>query len=323
MIAVGLLCTVLALFAISTQLSTVSEEDKKQNAEQTFIASPPSNAFCTRALKGHRPFVCAHGGETSVHQPNTAAAYSAALLYTDCIEMDASLTLDHQLVSMHDRDLQQLLQQPSAKVEHYTLQQLQSDEWPESQRVMTVQQALAAAVPHAEQLIIDVKADAADKVLRLSNGSSVSQHAYIAEQLLQLLAAHEDCSSSCLVWGKADKVIKQVLQRAPRQLAGYVVLREKTASRNKENSQYSDPLRRGLQEAKVVAVHHDLLDTQLVSTLRSGGKSAYAWTADSPTELQRLLDLGIDGIVTNRPALLSEAIDQRMRKCSATAQQRS
>lgn len=54
-----------------------------------------------------------------------------------------------------------------AQVEHYTLQQLRSDEWPESQRVMTVQQALAAAVPHAEQLIIDVKADAADKVRRM------------------------------------------------------------------------------------------------------------------------------------------------------------
>jgi hypothetical protein len=32
---------------------------------------------------------------------------------------------------------------------------------------------------------------------------------------------------------------------------GYVVLREKTASRNKENWQFSDPLRPGIQEAQV------------------------------------------------------------------------
>jgi hypothetical protein len=50
------------------------------------------------------------------------------------------------------------------------------------------------------------------QVLHLANGSSVSHHTYLAEQLLQLLSAHEDCRSSCLVWGKADKVIKQMLQ---------------------------------------------------------------------------------------------------------------
>jgi glycerophosphoryl diester phosphodiesterase len=60
--------------------------------------------------------VCAHGGDTSIHPPNTAAAYAAALVHTDCIEVDASLTFDHQLVSMHDRDLEKLLQRPGAKV---------------------------------------------------------------------------------------------------------------------------------------------------------------------------------------------------------------
>jgi hypothetical protein len=50
------------------------------------------------------------------------------------------------------------------------------------------------------------------QVLHLSNGSSVSAHAYIAEQVLLLMSAHKDCSSNCLVWGKADKLIKHVLQ---------------------------------------------------------------------------------------------------------------
>jgi glycerophosphoryl diester phosphodiesterase len=74
--------------------------------------------------------------------------------------------------------------------------------------------------------------------------------------------------------------------------------------------------------AQVAAVHHELLDPQLVSTLRSGGKLAYAFTVDAPTELQRLLDLGIDGIVTNKPALLSQAVNQRMQKCSTKQQTR-
>ncbi|KAF6254724.1 PLC-like phosphodiesterase [Scenedesmus sp. NREL 46B-D3] len=202
---------------------------------------------------------------------------------------------------MHDRDLQQLLRKAGARVGQYSLQELQSHDWPQGHRVLTVQQALAAAVPHAEQVIIDAKAAAVDEVLQLANGSSVSQHAYLAEQLLQLMAAHEGCASRCLLWGKADKLIQLVEQRAPGQRAGYVVLRGTSATRKEEQVQYSDPLRPSADSALVAAVHHDLLDAQLVSALRSGGKSAYAWTADAPAELQRLLDLGLDGIVTNKP----------------------
>jgi glycerophosphoryl diester phosphodiesterase len=71
---------------------------------------------------------------------------------------------------------------------------------------------------------------------------------------------------------------------------------------------------------QVAAVHHELMDSQLVSTLRTGRKLAYAFTVDAPAELQRLLDLGIDGIVTNNAALLSQAVNQRMQKCSTVQQ---
>lgn len=52
----------------------------------------------------------------------------------------------------------------SSKVGQYSLQELQSHDWPQGHRVLTVQQALAAAVPHAEQVIIDAKAAAVDEV---------------------------------------------------------------------------------------------------------------------------------------------------------------
>lgn len=71
---------------------------------------------CQQALQVRPPFACAHGGDASVHPPNTAAAYAAAVVQSDCIEIDASLSLDHQLVSMHDRDLQQLLRKAGARV---------------------------------------------------------------------------------------------------------------------------------------------------------------------------------------------------------------
>jgi glycerophosphoryl diester phosphodiesterase len=68
-------------------------------------------------LQDRPPCICAHGGDSTVYPPNTAAAYAAALRAgADCMEVDVSLTSDLVLVALHDRDLQQLLGQPTAKV---------------------------------------------------------------------------------------------------------------------------------------------------------------------------------------------------------------
>lgn len=69
------------------------------------------------AVQDRPPFICAHGGDTTQHPPNTAAAYKAALQAgADCMEIDAALTADYVLVALHDRDLQTLLDQQTAKV---------------------------------------------------------------------------------------------------------------------------------------------------------------------------------------------------------------
>jgi hypothetical protein len=48
MIAAGLLCTVLAVFSISRQLSVVADASRKQQAEEALRTSFPSKAFCAR-----------------------------------------------------------------------------------------------------------------------------------------------------------------------------------------------------------------------------------------------------------------------------------
>jgi glycerophosphoryl diester phosphodiesterase len=68
-------------------------------------------------LQERAPYICAHGGATTQHPPNTAAAYAAALQAgANCMEIDAALTADLVLLALHDRDLQKLLDQPTAKV---------------------------------------------------------------------------------------------------------------------------------------------------------------------------------------------------------------
>jgi glycerophosphoryl diester phosphodiesterase len=37
----------------------------------------------------------------------------------------------------------------------------------------------------------------------------------------------------------------------------------------------------------------------------------HVWTIDEPEEMSRLLDLGVDGLVTNHPARLARLIEGR------------
>ena len=46
---------------------------------------------------------------------------------------------------------------------------------------------------------------------------------------------------------------------------------------------------------------HLSLDAEVVSQARLSGLTVYAWTADAEAHIQRLIELDVDGIVTNFP----------------------
>jgi len=54
-----------------------------------------------------------------------------------------------------------------------------------------------------------------------------------------------------------------------------------------------------------------LVDKRFIERAHSFELPVHVWTIDDPTEMGRLLELGVDGIMTDRPALLRSVLEQR------------
>ena len=54
-----------------------------------------------------------------------------------------------------------------------------------------------------------------------------------------------------------------------------------------------------------------LVTAQTVAQAHRRGLQVHVWTIDDPAEMERLLDLGVDGIMTDRPAVLKDVLAGR------------
>lgn len=71
-----------------------------------------------------------------------------------------------------------------------------------------------------------------------------------------------------------------------------------------------------LPDAQVVAVPERvgparLVDARLVAAAHERGLAVHVWTVDDPGRMERLLDLGVDGIMTDRPTVLRAVLVRR------------
>ncbi|XP_077224680.1 PLC-like phosphodiesterases superfamily protein isoform X3 [Tasmannia lanceolata] len=235
------------------------------------------------------PLVCAHGGDSSKALPNTMNAYRAALSsQVDCIEIDVTRSLDGVLIALHDRDLQRMTGNSTAKVGHLSMNEIKGlhagiqflQEF-QNQEISTAEDALALISNSVREVIVDAKV------------GPPSYEKGLARDLLSVVERTQ--CRNCLIWGKSDMLGRDVIRLSQDVTVGYIVMKDPSTGER------TNLLR--MKDAKVAGVYHPLVDEKLVRILHGRGKKVYAWTVDDEDSMRRMLLERVDAVVTSHPTV--------------------
>ncbi|MEU4624117.1 glycerophosphodiester phosphodiesterase [Actinoplanes sp. NPDC023801] len=245
-----------------------------------------------RFLDHPGPLAFAHRGGAADGDENTAEAFRRAIdMGYRYVETDVHATSDGVPVVIHDAHLDRLAGQ-SARVADLN--------WAD---LSTVRVGGAAAVPRLDDVLdawpkirfnIDVKSDQA------AEPAVGSVRAAGAEDRV-LLASFSDRRLARIRALAGPRVATSLGMRAVARLwvAGTAGIRL--------------PLPESVAAAQIPVRHGRLtvLTPRFIAYLHRLGLAVHVWTVDDPDEMNRLLDMGVDGIMTDRIEVLRDVYTAR------------
>ena len=240
---------------------------------------------------GPLPRIFAHRGLATDAPENTLLAFAAALaLGITHLETDVHASLDGIAVISHDADLARNAG-IMGRIDELSFAELQKVDLGHGQNYPSLQEALMA-FPEA-RFNIDLKSDAAvapavDAIRRAHATRRVLVTSFDNARRLRAVRLLPGVASSASAVPFAAALVAVTLGIVP--LARHLL--------------------RGVQAAQVPERMWGVrvVSPRSVRLLKRAGVEVHVWTINDPADMRRLLDLGVDGLVTDRADLALEVI---------------
>ncbi len=237
------------------------------------------------------PLPFAHRGGASEAPENTQPAFAHAVgLGYRYLETDVHVTSDGVLVAFHDDRLDRVTD-GTGRIDDLPWSRVRQAKV-DGREPIPLLEDLLGAWPDV-RVNIDPKHDAAVEPL--------------AQVLLRTGAVDRVC-----VGAFSDKRIGRVrslvgpglcVSMGPRQVAALAAVAQGLPGGSRLTAPCAQvPSRQG---------RVPLVTRRFVAAAHARGIQVHVWTIDDPAEMTRLLDLGVDGLMTDRPLVLKELLQQR------------
>jgi glycerophosphoryl diester phosphodiesterase len=273
----------------------------------------------------YRPLVIAHRGASGLAPENTSAAFKLAIaLGADGVEMDVQISSDNRAVVIHDWRVnrttdgrgpvslltsdqlgkldaggwfdRRLIVRPRlrAQLEREARIKINGNPIYAGERVPTLDEVLALlASANLRRVYIELKSGAATRDALLAEVIRLVRYFRMERAVTLLSFDHEAVK-------EAKLVAPEIRAAATFPITGRALSTARSIITTVESL--------GADEA---ALHFGLATRRTVAALHEKGLSVSAWTANGPLVMRRLINSGVDAIMTNFPNRLFTTLESK------------
>lgn len=249
------------------------------------------------------PLTIAHRGGAGLGPENTlSACQKSCQLGVDMLELDVRLTADGKLVTHHDATIDRMsdgcgpvAEKTADELRRYDFSAGFNEEREEEEKIALLDEIMAEF--KRARFTIEIK-----------DGGPRGKEA--VDELMNLLSRHDN-RENVIVGSFHDEVLDYLSRNYPGQVAY-------SASQLEVGKFVILNLLRlgGLYGGDISALQIptsfrgiNLVRKRLIKAAHSMDIAVHYWTVNSPEKMKRLIELGVDGIITDRPDILIELLD--------------
>ncbi len=245
-------------------------------------------AILQRVKIDHEVIAIGHRGAAGRAPENTLAAVDAAIEDgADLVEIDVQETTDGRVVVIHDSDFTKLAG-VSTKIWDVSYEEalaIDIGNWfgPEfaGQRIATLEEVLYRCKGRT-RVTIELKYYGHDQRL---------------EERVVEIVERAGMAADVVIMSLKQDGIRKIRALRPNWTIGLLLARAA-----------GDPTK---IDADFLAVHTGLASRRFIRAAHRAGKQVYVWTVNDPIHMSRMIGRGVDGVITDDPALLNQVKERR------------
>ena len=261
----------------------------------------------TKFFTGAKPRLFAHRGASGEAPENTLAAFRRAVdVGVPYAELDVQETRDGQVVVIHDETLERTTNGKGI-VQEYTLAELQQFDasyWFSTDSQQFPLRATGIHIPTLAEVLREFP--------ELRFTVEIKQTEPPIEE--RVIAVVRDCgrAEDVILASEHDRVISRVRALAPDIATSFATGDVVDFIQRVSTGQLAEYRPAGLALQIPPEFHGvPLVTAETVTAAHALGLEIHVWTINEPQEMERLLDLGVDGIMSDFPGRLREIVRRR------------
>ena len=237
-----------------------------------------------------RTQVTAHRGASKAAPENTMPAFEAAIESgADYIELDVQLTKDGELVVFHDDNIKRTTNGNGilTNMTYDELQKYSAGSWFKDDGSFD-----DVKIPKLSEVLELVGHDILLNIEIKSHGNVKAT----AEKVVELVEEY-DIGSSCYITSFSYQALKKVKELQPK-------IKTALIANIAPSTVYSQ-----MKYIDAVSMNYLFVNSSVVNYAHHSGKKVFVWTVDRSGEMKKMMALGVDNIITNRPEKCLEVVD--------------